>query len=176
MPNIPALISSMSDGTNLFAPTPTLEFSTTVIPIPPPTLVSGTAGLPGAVYTVSVPVSQLNKLQLQGIYNVSVKFSVTTTREGAAGDILSFGIVGGTQSGPTLIRDSDFVTTFNLIQTNGTVANYTTNSTLFGAPPVVWVVFNYTTSGTPFAYDADITFVGYMRTGFIPASETGLVP
>lgn len=175
MPNIPPMISSMSDGTDLFAPSPTLELSKAIIPVPPPTLVSGTEGLPGAVYTVSVPISQLAKLQLQGIYDVCVKFEVTTTREGAAGDILSFGIVGGTQSGPTLVRDSDYVTTFNLIQTNGTVANYTTNSTLYGAPPVVWAVFNYTTSGTPFAYTADILFVGYMRTGYIPVSETGFI-
>lgn len=175
MPNIPPLISSMSDGTNLFSPATTLKLSTTDIPIPPPTLTSGTAGLPGAVYTVSVPVSQYGSLAIQGIYNVSVKFKITSIREGTAGDFLTFGIVGGTESGPNLIRESDFITTFNLITADGIESGFTTNSVLYGAPPVVWAVFNFTTAGTPFAYEADITFVGFCGIGLLPASQTGLL-
>ena len=174
MPNIPPLITSMGDGESLFAPATTMELSATVIPVPPPTLTSGIAGQPGAVYTVSVPISRFKALALQGIYDVCVKFTVTTTRPGTAGDLLSFGIVGGNESGPTLIRESDFVTTFDLVTANGTVANYTTNSKLYGAPPTVWASFNFMTAGTPFAYSADVSFVGYMRTGYIPGSETGL--
>jgi hypothetical protein len=174
MPNIPPLISSMSQGQDLFAPATTMELSTTVIPVPPPTLTSGIAGQLGAVYTVSVPVSQYGKLELEGIYDVCLKFTVTTTREGAAGDILTLGLIGGNNTGPILVRDSDFATTINLVTASGAITTYTINSKLYGAPPLLWAVFNYTTAGTPFAYSADVTFVGYMRTGFIPGSENGL--
>jgi hypothetical protein len=98
---------------------------------------------------------------------VCVKFSVTTIRAGEIGDILNFRITGGTTVGPNMLRESDYEYTFNLTPTVG-IANYTTNSVLYGAPPILWITFEYRTSGTPFAYEADISFVGFILTGFLP--------
>jgi hypothetical protein len=171
MPNLQPLVTTAGNGEGLFTPATTLRLSDTNIPVPPPTLIRGTAGQPDAVYTVSVPISPYRKLALQGIYNVCCKFTVTTLREGAAGDILTFGLVGGEIDGPNLVRESDFVTTINLVTASGDIAYYTTNSVLYGAPPLVWAVFNYQTAGTPFAYEALITFTGYTGIGYIPNGE-----